>query len=748
MTHIHNLYGCAPAPLAHYLKALGILRLVSEQADDSARGCWEGERFRLATRLDKSELDEFFLHRYAPTPLVAPWNKGSGFFYDGDPGLTPIAKATAPRFRRMAQGISASQELLADVLSADKAIRKLKGSGSKQLLAAADKQFKAAKGDLISQCALTWRGPHREWFSAAMVLEDDGRPRFPALLGTGGNDGRLDFTNNFMQRLGDVFELDDETGRPRDKANGWLSDALWLQATTGYQASSPVGQYLPGGAGGANSGNGPESDGFLNPFDFLLCLEGALLFAAHASRRLGTDRTSRAAAPFVVNAQGAGYNSAGAADESARGEQWMPLWSRPLLLVELRKILGDGRAQFGTRAVREPLDMARAIARMGTAKGIAEFQRYGYIERNGQSKFAVPLGRFRVSERIEPHLACLDDLDAWLPRLRRQARAAGAPARLKQVDRLVGDALFAVTQHPAEAARWQAVLRALSAVEGVMISGSGHRAGPIPPLRPEWVSAAHNGADDLSAREVRLALSFALQHWRGSRSDSDPVQPDTVRRHWLPLEAYGRRFATSGAGEKSRLSSKPEVVMTGRRGEDDAVSLLTRRLVEAAQHGDRRLPLAPEWRAAASRSDVAALLEGNVSLDRTLEIARAFMALDRRAWRAQPVNALPSASNEWPDDAWMVIRLALLPWAVEDRPTGPDPAIVRRLATGDTTTAFNVAIRRLQAIGIRPSVRVTPAEPNAKLWAAALAFPISRRTANSFLQRISPVDTTSVKEFV
>jgi hypothetical protein len=35
--------GCAPVPLAHYLKALGILRLVLEQADGAARGIWQGD---------------------------------------------------------------------------------------------------------------------------------------------------------------------------------------------------------------------------------------------------------------------------------------------------------------------------------------------------------------------------------------------------------------------------------------------------------------------------------------------------------------------------------------------------------------------------------------------------------------------------------------------------------------------------------------------------------------------------------
>lgn len=57
--NIHELNGCAPTPLAHYLKALGILRLVAEQADPEARGWWEGERFRLATYFSREDLESF-----------------------------------------------------------------------------------------------------------------------------------------------------------------------------------------------------------------------------------------------------------------------------------------------------------------------------------------------------------------------------------------------------------------------------------------------------------------------------------------------------------------------------------------------------------------------------------------------------------------------------------------------------------------------------------------------------------------
>jgi len=43
--HLHHLTGCSPTPLANYLKALGILRLVAEQSDASARGWWQDEHF-------------------------------------------------------------------------------------------------------------------------------------------------------------------------------------------------------------------------------------------------------------------------------------------------------------------------------------------------------------------------------------------------------------------------------------------------------------------------------------------------------------------------------------------------------------------------------------------------------------------------------------------------------------------------------------------------------------------------------
>lgn len=692
---LHRLDGCAPTPLAYYLKALGVLRLVSEQADPEARGWWEGEQFLLATQLDEEELLGFFLERYKPTPLVAPWNGGTGFY--------PKDKKSGKAVRTILS--TKSLRFLAYRLALQEAISIVNGRKE-----APDKKEKEA---FVAECRRTWRGGHELGLLASIVVGDGGKLSYPSLFGTGLNDGRLDFSSNFMERLIYLFPDDGMAG---STAKPLLTEALLASPTPGMQPKAAIGQFLPGNAGGANLSASTDGAPLSNPWNFVLMLEGSLLFTAHATRRFSSITTSRAAAPFAINGQGAGYASAADSDESARGEQWMPLWSQPTTLPELHRLLAEGRAQIGARPVCEPLDMARAVANLGTARGIVAFQRYGYIERNGQSNLAVPLGRFRVPDYVSPRLTCLEDLDAWLVRLRRTSRDKGAANRLKMAERRLSDSLFAIAQHPNESSRWQAVVLALADVETVLLTSSKARCGPIPPLRPEWVSTADDGSS-----EWRLAVALALQSGNLRREDKTPVDP--VRRHWVPTK-----------------NQETAAVMQGRRGVDDAIALVERRLIEAAQNGLRRLPLVAACKAAASLTDLASLLSGEVDIDRTLDFSRVLMAVKGREWARRPQPMQPPAIIRWPDEAWMAIRLATLPWPLSDgRAIGVDPAIVRRLDSGDAGTAVELAMRRLRAAGIGITVRFGTAPPEtARLWAATLAFPIHRKTAEQMLRRLEP----------
>lgn len=744
---MHQLAGCAPAPLAHYLKALGILRLIAEQNDPAARGWWENEHFCLLTKLGRPELERFLLEDYAPTPFVSPWNKGSGFFSKADPALAPIESSDAGRFAAFREGIEAARAPLAALAAADAVVRQLKDrtkakkgmtssakAAAKLLkedptfkaeLAAANRRFASLKADLFNPCELLWRGPHRDWMDAAVVLADGGKPSFPALLGTGGNDGRVDFTNNAMQRLGDLFAVG-SGGGPRAAAQALLADALW-RAPTQDLVRAAVGQFLPGSAGGANTATGPDGESFVNPWDFVLMLEGAILFSARTTRRLDPTASSRASAPFAVRAHAAGHASPGS-EKAERGEQWMPLWSRPSTVSDLRAMLGEGRVQLGRGTAHRPVDVARAVARLGVTRGVRRFTRFGFLERNGQSNLAVPLGCVDVVER--PRARLLDDLAPWLDRLQSLARDKHAAVRLVHAERRLADAVFAVLTHDDSAERWQAVLLAAASVEAIQANGTAFKAGPIPPLSPEWLAASNDGS-------VEWRLARALGSAAAAYEEDGRVR-DPVRHHWLPLEKGASRFRE----KDKRLVRDQRVVIGGRDATNDFAAVVERRMIEAAQRGQRRLPLVAAHGCGAHPVDIGAVIAGGVDVDRVSALARAFMAVrwDRR--RSDTTSSAPDGAS--PDEAWVALRLASLPWPIDENHSIPaDGGLIRRLMSGDAAAAVDVALRRLRAAGLRPPIHGACADlATARLWAAALVFPISNRWARAMAR---PFESTSTR---
>lgn len=732
--HLHHLTGCAPTPLAHYLKAIGILRLVAQQKDQDARGFWCDQHFCLLTRLDAAALEAFFLDEYAPTPLVSPWNRGSGFYKETDRGLTAIERSSAPRFEAFRSGISDARVQLAEISNADAAVRRLKDQTKskrgarparskddpdyKSELAAAEREFKRLKADLFVPFALSWRGPLREWMDAAMVLSPAGEPSWPALLGTGGNDGRLDFTNTAMQRLGDLFDLDSASGAPTMTARALLKTALF-DTPSAAQLDASIGQFLPGAAGGANGTTGPYGGSQINPWDFVLMLEGAVAFRGQATRRLGAKEDMRAAIPFAVAAQAVGHATRGR-EKDSRGEQWMPLWEQPANWHDVSALLGEGRAQLGRQSARLPLDFARAIARLGVARGLTGFVRYGYLERNGQSNLAVPLGRVEVA--AHPRARLIDEIGGWLDRVRREA--ADAPARFSASVGMLSDAVFDVLTREAEPTRWQSVLVGINGVEQIQASGTAFEAGPCPPLSPGWLDAA---ADESTEWRLALALGSAA---RGYNKDGLPF--DSVRAHALPLNS--RKSWQYAIGADKRLINDPRYVMTGRDPLGDLIALVERRFVEASQRGSRVLPLVARYGAGARLDDLSRFLAGEIEVDRVVSLGRALMALDWKRTRLRRAECDPH--GERPDEAWEALRLCALPYPILDRTITAEPAMFRRLASGNVAGAVQVALHRLRASGFRLPLAAAVADPTtARRWAGGLAFPIDRAVAATMANR-------------
>src|SRR5438874_6145998 len=107
-----RLEGCEVEPLGSYLKALAVLRLVTEQVDSKARGWWVPACFCLETILGQDGLVQFFLERYAPTPILSPWNGGSGFYpKDRKVGMEAITTSTGDRFSVYRDAIQKARQI-------------------------------------------------------------------------------------------------------------------------------------------------------------------------------------------------------------------------------------------------------------------------------------------------------------------------------------------------------------------------------------------------------------------------------------------------------------------------------------------------------------------------------------------------------------------------------------------------------------------------------------------------------------
>lgn len=579
MNNAIRLSGCAPVPLASYLKALAVLRLVAEQADPEVRGCWEGEAFLLTTRLGREELLRFFLESYQPTPLLAPWNGGSGFYRPkNETAWKTLEAAKLAKSKRWRLIADTAQQMAEQVCQLNLEERP-EGSAKQQLLL----RLRAN----LSDNALAWLD------AAVLLTQDD--PKYPPLLGTGGNDGRLDFTSNYMQRLQSLIDL--ESGQPKGAAEIQLHAALFSESAPGLENAS-IGQFFPGAAGGPNATMGFTGDSLVNPWDFVLMLEGALLFAAVITRRLEGNQDSLSY-PFTVRAAAVGAGGSAFADEAqARAEMWLPLWTRPAALEEIQALLNEGRVSLNRKAARDGLDFVRAVAKLGVDRGITSFQRYAFLMRSGKAYLATPLNRIIVSRR--PNADLIDELDrgGWLSRLRRSAGGRAVPQRFQSLSHRLESALFELARS-GNARAVQEVLVQLGAVHAYLASSPTAREAvfPVGLLSGEWVLAADDGSHEFRIAAALAGLNGGLP----------------MRLHLMPLDP----------GKPQQWKSNSRLHVWGARElEDNLFLVLERRRLEGLE-GNLLAGHSP-----ADAAAVAAFLAGKTN-DRHISALLLGLALTR-----------------------------------------------------------------------------------------------------------------------
>lgn len=695
-----RLSGCRPEPLVSYLKALGVLKVVGEQRDAEALGWWDGEEFVLASALSRDGLVQFFSGEYRPTPILAPWNKDSGFYARGT-AIDEIEQSTDGRLQDFREAIGVARQVLTEFGWATEP-----GSGRQKAA------FMAALRSRLPNSCL-------EGLDAIVFLVG-GDPSWAPLFVAGGVDGRFEFTRRYAESvLAALGIARQRRGARRSSRKEGASSvapgirtALFGDPEPGVAGEETGGLLAPSSVDAPNASQGFVGKKRLNPWDYVLALEGAVLLAGSVSRRSGSN-VARAAFPFAVSASAAGYVGAGA--ETSRGEVWLPLWSRPLTARELRQLFREGRAEWAGRPATTAADMARAVVSLGVDRGLREFRRYGIQGRSGKSYLAVALGRWPVVHRPEaPRLA---ELDEFLGSIRAaasrgDASSAAIAAALRRLE-------ATVLEYAAYGGRdrLMEVLKATSHAELTLARRPRVRAQgtprPLTWLSPRWVAALDDGS-------VEFELAAAVASLRPAERG-----PGHFRRHLEPVVLRGERWEWADVLPQEAVGPH-EVVWSGRDVLSDMAAVLERRLADAAREGVG--PPLDGW-VRAHPYAVAALVEGEVDLERLARLSEALSLVDwsgvDREPAAQSVPGTPAVPL-----SYAVLKLALLgrplrvgELTVEVR---PDQTTLGLLRAGDVWGATVRAARRLRAAGlsvreILPGGAPAPVRPDPDLGRRLLA---------------------------
>ncbi len=638
-----NLTGCRAEPLLSYLAGLGVLRLLAEQFDPDISASWDGDRLAIAgPKLNRVALLDFFVYEYSPTPLIAPWNGRGGFQDDKERASERIIKKveSAESVRR-----------LDSYRIAIKVARDTWEEARDHQLIVDGKITNKNKAQFVRLCRARFPDDALLWLDASAVLLDEDMC-FPLILGTGGNLGSMDLSFTFLRTLDSLGILDaaNDCTNPDSKS---LIDSVLFGNDDVKLLEGSTGQFDPGGLGGPNSSSAGDGKTLVNPWNFVLAMEGALVFASAAARRLGAGSqygSSKASMPFTVDATVAGYSSS-SRDESPKGELWAPLWRDWLSYREVRHLMAEGRSQWGRNQSRSGLDFIRAAKTLGVDRSVGQFVRYLLSERNGQSVLAVPIGRYKVADHKSSRVDLLRQLDSWV----NQARSSAAPVAVSVALSTLERAQFEVARLDSPdggPVRLQNVLVELARTEQALSLSRNYRGRknlkPVSGLNArDWVPLVND-----RSVEFRIAVSLASLSDKlfNKKQTASQVMAGSIITLLRPVVRVNNRFDWSNAGPRvPNLGRRPLAEVLSDVATTRAASVSLSKARSNDQEKVTGLPFSFDYGFSLSLSDLSHFLFNQVDEKRLSSILSGLLLLD---WKDSFPVVNDSIGRATDHDAW------------------------------------------------------------------------------------------------
>ncbi len=418
---VTTIRGAAGGNLLRYLAAVGVFKAVSRQVDSRATAHFVGTDFEIDSTVD--DLAHWLTSGYTPMPLFSPWNEGSGFGAKDKAPKEHIARIIAADDRRFDDFVATFR--ICEPFAAD-----FRAEGSSK-----------DKAPLVLRLRNNCPPRMVEWIDTAVVVLGDGELAFPPIVGTGGNDGRLDFSTKYHEAISKLI-----TTTPKDlRRSEILAQKFVADDRTGLSKGAP-GQFDPGAAGTPNTSPFGSSDGIINGWEYAMMMEGVTMFASSPARRFSMDApqavkalnsSARVAMTFSTFGSDLGM-AAGSPSEESRGELWTPLWQDPVRLRVLQELFREGRAVWNGKTVVQSPDMYCAVRSGGTSDGFSSFDRFTFSRRNGLAFSAIRADSVRP-RKSNPLLRLAAVTEDWP---RRVARGSEVPATIARHTRAYENARF------------------------------------------------------------------------------------------------------------------------------------------------------------------------------------------------------------------------------------------------------------------------------------------------------------------
>ncbi|MGB3293410.1 MAG: type I-U CRISPR-associated protein Csx17 [Phormidesmis sp.] len=669
--HTWQAIGCGLEPIADYLKALGLLRVLPH-----SKGWWQNGEFWIEGDRPPDEVIDYLTEQASVTPLFNPWNGDSGFWTEG---------RAKEAIRRLAS-VKESDRTKRYVKARDKGLAIVAASGLKKQPSKGN-----AKNRLIQACqSRITDSDWQAWYKTVVQLVEVTRnnktiveAKGSRLLGTQGNlGGGNDLGANYLDAWSRLIDL--ETGNPLNGAKQYWQASIFGQSLPKSLDNSPLlAQYAPVTDYTLDSKaypyqkSGGGSTAAANPADVVLLTEGLLTFSSIAKRPLDSSDSSVAFYSLAVNlAAGIAQTSVSGELRAGVEEFWLPIWNQPKSFEGLRSdLLTELRGPLPKQTALDTFDFVELLSNKAAERKIPQWSRYAFFPRKGQTNFAISLGIFTPGGY---NLGA--ELDSYRRSLCRFGYSDISPGQIGALARQLEAQLFALASGHGQ------VLQTLALLGDIELyltrsPASQEKIQSLPQLDSDWIVRA------LSEREtptVRLALSLASL--------------------WLRSHLSNARL-----GKNNRWFWGEEPVTWSGDLSANLIALQRRWAIRVSQG---KQPY-PDFRINATFADISAFLSGNVDPVELTRLAVGFSLCK------MPKTIFSSLGADLIKLPALYSLAAYCQWSAVGIGSG-----MNQIASGNSEMAAQTVSQRLRANDLSPFA-VPQACTNARQTAAALAFPLS-----------------------